>query len=159
MTPDSNTITNIHNWFGKAVPVVQDRNQYVQLGVHFEEIGEMAQALLSVPGSDEDTERALVEFLNQAKTLADRFKTGKARFQFNSMDDCERIELLDSLMDQIVTSVGIAYMLGMDAPNALDEVNRGNWSKFDEEGNPIFDENGKVKKGPNYLAPSLDGYV
>ena len=46
-------------------------------------------------------------------------------------------------------------MLGYDMDAAIDEVDRSNWSKFDEDGKPIFNENGKVMKGPNYTKPKL----
>lgn len=49
-------------------------------------------------------------------------------------------------------------MNGFDIVGALQEVNRSNWSKF-ENGEPIFDENGKIKKGPNYRPPDLSKFV
>ena len=70
-----------------------------------------------------------------------------------------RIDLLDSLADQIVTATGVGTFLGMDVPGALSEVNRSNYSKFDEDGNPIFNENQKVMKGPHYTKPNLKPYI
>ena len=63
--------------------------------------------------------------------------------------------VLDSLADQIVTAVGTAHMNGMDIVGALHEVNGSNFSKFDDEGNPIFNDNKKIMKGPNYYKPDL----
>ena len=69
-----------------------------------------------------------------------------------------RVELLDALCDQIVTAVGVAYMMGMDIESALAEVNRSNWSKF-EGGVPVFNEQGKIAKGVEYTPPELSDYI
>ena len=49
-------------------------------------------------------------------------------------------------------------MEGMDIVGALDEVNRSNFSKF-VNGKPVFDENGKIKKGANYKEPDLKRFT
>lgn len=67
--------------------------------------------------------------------------------------------LLDSLADQIVTATGVGTFLGMNVPGALAEVNRSNYSKFNAEGEPIFNENMKVMKGPFYTKPDLTPYI
>jgi predicted HAD superfamily Cof-like phosphohydrolase len=66
----------------------------------------------------------------------------------------DRQELLDALCDQIVTAVGVAHMFGMDIESALNEVNASNWSKF-VDGNPVFNEHGKIAKGPGYFEPKI----
>lgn len=65
-----------------------------------------------------------------------------------------RLALLDALADQIVTATGVGTFLGMNVPGALTEVNRSNYSKF-EDGEPIFNENKKVMKGKDYTPPDL----
>ena len=70
-----------------------------------------------------------------------------------------RLALLDSLADQIVTATGVGTFLGMNVPGALAEVNRSNYSKFNAEGEPIFNENMKVMKGPFYTKPDLTPYI
>ncbi|MFV0357767.1 MAG: hypothetical protein ACK5LG_22075 [Bacteroides thetaiotaomicron] len=67
------------------------------------------------------------------------------------------ILLLDSLCDQVVTAAGVAYDYGYQFPQAIREVNRSNFSKF-VNGLPVFDENGKIKKGPDYSPPNLVHY-
>lgn len=69
-----------------------------------------------------------------------------------------RLAILDSLADQIVTATGIGTFLGMNVPGALSEVNRSNYSKF-VDGNPIFNENQKVMKGPDYTPPDLIPFI
>ena len=65
---------------------------------------------------------------------------------------------LDALADGIVTATGMAHMAGMDIVGALGEVNRSNWSKF-EDGKPVFNENGKIAKGKDYSKPELKPYL
>ena len=70
----------------------------------------------------------------------------------------DRVSLLDSLADQIVTAVGVGVCAKMDMDAAVtEEVNESNWSKFNYKGYPEFDENGKVKKGEHYRKPDLKG--
>jgi len=70
----------------------------------------------------------------------------------------DSIDLLDALADQIVTATGVGTFLGMNVPGALAEVNRSNYSKF-EDGEPVFNENKKVMKGKDYTPPDLTPYV
>ena len=70
----------------------------------------------------------------------------------------DSVELLDALADQIVTATGVGTFLGMNVPGALAEVNRSNYSKF-EDGEPIFNENKKVMKGKDYTPPDLKPYI
>lgn len=70
----------------------------------------------------------------------------------------DRLEFLDSIADQFVTGAGAAYLLNMDVVGALDEVNRSNFSKF-VNGEPIFDDNLKIQKGPEYFKPDLSKYI
>ena len=49
-------------------------------------------------------------------------------------------------------------MMGFDMVGALDEINKSNWSKF-ENGKPVFDENGKIKKGAEYFKPKLSKFT
>jgi predicted HAD superfamily Cof-like phosphohydrolase len=88
--------------------------------------------------------------------LADHLKQGNVKMNFSKLN---RVAFLDSLCDQMVTTIGIAHMLQMDIAGGFEEVNQSNWSKFDEHGIPIFNENKKIMKGPNYRKPTLDPFV
>jgi predicted HAD superfamily Cof-like phosphohydrolase len=70
-----------------------------------------------------------------------------------------RVELLDALCDQVVTAIGVAYMMGMDIEGALAEVNRSNWSKFKGGFVPVFNEHGKIAKCAEYTPPELSDYI
>ena len=130
----------INLWFKRAVPEPTDKNRAVQYGVHIEEINEMFVAENGAASYE------LTEWANE-------YKTGQHKLTIENKE-----EFLDSLCDQIVTAVGVAYMNGFDIVGALQEVNRSNWSKF-VNGEPVFDENGKIKKGPDYSPPDLSKFV
>lgn len=139
------SIDSIELWHKRARPEVDAKAFNVQLGCHFEEIVEML-AVLNMSQND-----TLVRARAALSWLADGLKAG--RLEANITD---RKELLDSLADQIVTAVGVGYTAGMKTVDAVDAVNRSNWSKFDDEGFPIFNEHGKIAKGPKYARPVLD---
>ena len=138
-------------WHKRARPEPTFEDFNVQLGCHLEEIAEM---FIELEGENAITNNKLSEMRMHMMSLAEGFKHG--HYQAFAQN---RVEFLDSLCDQIVTAVGVAYCDKMDAVKGLDEVNRSNWSKFDHEGNPYFDENGKIKKLPSYRAPDLRGAV
>jgi hypothetical protein len=83
--------------------------------------------------------------------LADRLKSGQETAAIH-----DRKEMLDALADQIVTSVGVGHCANMKMTDAVDAVNRSNWSKYNENGEPVFNEHGKIAKGPNYKPPMLN---
>lgn len=132
-------------WFEAAVPRPDNRTLSVQAGCHLEEVAEMLEAV-TVTGN---AYRSLEIALKALHIVGAGLKSGEA-----SIECVDKTELLDSLCDQIVTAVGIAHMMGMDIEGALAEVNRANFSKF-ENGKPVFLEGGKIGKGADYVAPDL----
>lgn len=142
------TIREIKSWFEKAVPEPSIENCSVQIGCHFEEVAEMVDAL-GFTASYSAHELALMF----------KSRSSPSIYTLERLDEKQKVDLLDALCDQIVTAVGVACMMGFDIEAALREVNRSNWSKFDEAGNPIFDRNGKIKKGEGYTPPDLESYI
>lgn len=146
-------ISQTHLWFTKAVPEPTEKNIHTQLGVHVEEFNEMLMVLAT---TDFETQ-ILIDAAKAANTaLSFHLKTHENVVRIPEKD---REEYLDSLCDQIVTAVGCARMSDMDAPLGLAEVNRSNFSKFDENDNPIFDVNRKVMKGASYSKPDLKPFI
>jgi len=90
----------------------------------------------------------------QVKDFADGLKAGRITAQ---IANCK--ELVDAMADQVVTAVGVGHTANMNMTRAVDIVNTSNWSKFSPEGQPYFDQNGKVLKGPNYVPPALEDCV
>ena len=140
-------IESIKEWFARAVPTPTDKNRMVQLGVHFEEVGEMFDALGSFVAYEATVMEDIAEDLKSCHIWGGKFEV-------------DRQELLDALCDQIVTAVGVAHMYGMDIAGALAEVDRSNWSKFKPDGTPVFDANGKIAKNPDtYFRPDLSRFA
>lgn len=148
---------NATDWIKLAVPKPNRKNVHVQLGVHFEEVGEMIPAI--TVGHDSNPFKNLwykAKFWvlgNLLDSVAMDLKKGN--FQIEKINT---IDLLDSLCDQRVTGECSAYMMDMNLAGAYNEVNHSNFSKY-VDGKPLFDANGKIAKGPNYRKPALLPYV
>ena len=68
-------------------------------------------------------------------------------------------EVADALTDILYVTYGAGYAYGIDLDNCFKEVQRANMSKLGKDGKPIFNEKGKVMKGPNYSEPNLKKFV
>ena len=143
------TLARTEAWFKKAVPNPTSKNISTQVGCHLEEVAEMLETISSV---NKDDAKILASLHDAINYVADRIK------QNGGIVAKDRIGLLDSIADQIVTATGVGTFLGMNVPGALAEVNRSNYSKF-EDGEPIFNENKKVMKGKDYTPPDLTPYI
>lgn len=153
---DMNTSTNLRSiidWFKLAVPEPNEKNRSVQAGVHMEEFAEMLEAVTFCAPGMEPSSGEMSMLHSMTKRYADNLKSGEI-----SVSAHDRVGLLDSLCDQIVTVVGVAHMFGFDIQGALDEVNRSNYSKF-VDGRPQFDANGKIAKPASYTKPSLEPFA
>jgi|TARA_B110000263_G_scaffold231984_1_gene227678 predicted HAD superfamily Cof-like phosphohydrolase len=69
------------------------------------------------------------------------------------------VEIADALTDILYVTYGAGHSFGIDLDKCFEEVQRSNMSKLDEKGKPIFNDNGKVMKGPNYFKPNLKKYL
>lgn len=156
---ETNVVLSTLRWMSKARPQPTDVDRSTQLGVHFEEITEMADAMLLIPGLTDEVERDLIAFVNAGQSLSTSLKKGLTGIDFSNIAEDIRVDLLDSLCDQIVTALGSGFTQNMDMLGALAEVDQSNWSKFGEDGEPIFNEDKKVIKGPNYRKAVLDPFV
>lgn len=148
-------IEQILDWFKAAMPNPTDENLCVQIGVLYEEIGEMATAL--------DDTTTYIECRCASRIYksfgGENDKSGIELWCPNhTLSDSGKEDLLDALCDQIVAAIGIGYMAGFDMAGALQEVIRSNASKF-ENGKPLFDENGKIRKGKDYTQPDLARFI
>ena len=65
------------------------------------------------------------------------------------------IEVADALTDLLYVVYGAGHAFGINLDKCFAEVQRSNLSKLDIDGKPIYNENGKVMKGPNYSKPNL----
>lgn len=140
-------IHSIKEWFKAAKPNPSTADVCVQIGCHYEEVSEMNAVLHDG-----------VRFALASTGILYKIKNSEYLDAVEELSADARVELLDALCDQIVTAVGVAYMMGMDIEGALAEVNRSNWSKF-EGGVPVFNEQGKIAKGVEYTPPELSDYI
>lgn len=143
----SNELLNTLNWFKQAIPNPTDEQKCIQIGCHLEEVEEMLDEI-NLGGSNAQKE-VLIESQSFKNT---------SDYYINKVQDIQDDRLLDAMIDQIVTAVGVCHMMGFDVMSALAEVNRSNYSKF-ESGQPVFDSNGKITKGKHYTPPNLTGMI
>jgi predicted HAD superfamily Cof-like phosphohydrolase len=72
-----------------------------------------------------------------------------------ALEDNDVIEVADALTDLLYVVYGSGHAFGIDLDQCFEEVHSSNMSKLGEDGQPIFREDGKVLKGPNYFKPML----
>tara|TARA_B100000780_G_C20954159_1_gene380696 strand:+ start:379 stop:720 length:342 start_codon:yes stop_codon:yes gene_type:complete len=68
-------------------------------------------------------------------------------------------EVADALTDILYVTYGAGHAFGIDLDKCFQEVQESNMSKLDNNGKPIYNEQGKVMKGPNYFKPDLNKFV
>ena len=68
-------------------------------------------------------------------------------------------ETIDALTDILYVTYGAGHAFGVDLDKCFEEVQNSNMSKLGDDGKPIFNENGKVMKGPNYFKPNLNKFI
>ena len=68
-------------------------------------------------------------------------------------------EIADALTDILYVTYGAGYAYGINLDKCFEEVQRANMSKLGSNGKPIFNDNGKVMKGPSYSPPDLKKFV
>ena len=68
-------------------------------------------------------------------------------------------EVADALTDILYVTYGAGHAFGIDLDKCFEEVQNSNMSKLGENGKPIYNESGKVMKGPNYFKPNLSKFV
>ena len=69
------------------------------------------------------------------------------------------VEVADALTDILYVTYGAGHSFGINLDDCFSEVQRSNMSKLGVDGKPIFNESGKVLKGPNYFKPDLKKYI
>ena len=77
----------------------------------------------------------------------------------DAMNNKDLLEVADALTDILYVTYGAGHAFGIDLDKCFDEVQNSNMSKLDQNGKPIYNEHGKVMKGPNYFKPDLSKFV
>ena len=76
-----------------------------------------------------------------------------------AMQNKDLLEVADALTDILYVTYGAGHAFGINLDECFNEVQNSNMSKLGEDGNPIYNESGKVMKGPNYFRPNLSKFV
>jgi predicted HAD superfamily Cof-like phosphohydrolase len=76
-----------------------------------------------------------------------------------AMKNNDLLEVADALTDILYVTYGAGHAFGIDLDKCFDEVQNSNMSKLDENGKPIYNDAGKVMKGPNYFKPDLSRFI
>tara|TARA_A100001037_G_scaffold271817_1_gene267564 strand:- start:82 stop:453 length:372 start_codon:yes stop_codon:yes gene_type:complete len=77
----------------------------------------------------------------------------------NAMNKKDLVEIADALTDILYVTYGAGHAFGINLDKCFDEVQNSNMSKLDINGKPIYNELGKVMKGPNYFKPNLKKFL
>ena len=76
-----------------------------------------------------------------------------------AISDNNIVEIADALTDILYVTYGAGHAFGINLDKCFNEVQESNMSKLDQGGKPIFNEHGKVMKGPNYFKPDLSKFL
>ena len=76
-----------------------------------------------------------------------------------AMEKKDLLEVADALTDILYVAYGAGHAFGIDLDKCFEEVQNSNMSKLSEEGKPIYNESGKVMKGPKYFKPDLTKFI
>ena len=121
-------------------------SNFTDVKVFMETFGQIVRTKPQFP--DEKTAQLRYELINEElKELEVAMKTKNLK------------EIADALTDILYVTYGAGYAYGIDLDKCFKEVQRANMSKLGEDGKPIYNEKGKVMKGPNYLEPNLKQFV
>ena len=95
-------------------------------------------------------------------------KTNQLRFDLiseeleelkNAMESKDLLEVADALTDILYVTYGAGHAFGINLDKCFDEVQNSNMSKLGKNGKPIYNESGKVMKGPDYFKPDLSKFL
>ncbi len=76
-----------------------------------------------------------------------------------AIDKKDLKEVADALTDILYVTYGAGHAFGIDLDKCFEEVQNSNMSKLGPDGKPIYNDKGKVMKGPNYFKPNLEKFV
>ena len=76
-----------------------------------------------------------------------------------AVNDNDILEVADALTDILYVAYGAGHAFGINLDKCFNEVQQSNMSKLGSDGKPIYNESGKVMKGPNYFKPNLSKYI
>ena len=99
--------------------------------------------------------------LSDAKTNNLRIELIKEELEelTEAIQEKNLIEVADALTDILYVTYGAGHAFGIDLDKCFDEVQNSNMSKLGKDGKPLYNEAGKVMKGPNFFKPDVSKYL
>ena len=92
-----------------------------------------------------------------------KLRYGLIKEELSELDEAIKekniVEVADALTDILYVTYGAGHAFGVDLDKCFEEVQNSNMSKLGEDGKPIYNEKGKVMKGPNYFEPNLSKFI
>tara|TARA_Y100001970_G_scaffold275125_1_gene375925 strand:+ start:376 stop:747 length:372 start_codon:yes stop_codon:yes gene_type:complete len=76
-----------------------------------------------------------------------------------AIENKDLLEVADALTDILYVTYGAGHAFGIDLDKCFEEVQNSNMSKLGDDGKPIYNDSGKVMKGPNYYKPDLSKFI
>ncbi len=76
-----------------------------------------------------------------------------------AIDNKDLLEVADALTDILYVTYGAGHAFGIDLDKCFEEVQNSNMSKLGKDGKPIYNDDGKVMKGPNFYKPDLSKFL
>lgn len=144
-------MTSFKQWDGKTLlstPLPKDEKELdtykLRLKLSIEETFELFESVVTAD-QYEQVFKPILLGINDAITL----------LRIEDMD-VKPVSLMDAITDIDYVNYGFANLLGLPLTQSWEEVQRSNMSKLGEDGNPVYREDGKVLKGPNYFKPDLE---
>ena len=121
-------------------------SNFKDVKIFMEKFGQMVRTKPQFP--DDKTMRLRLDLIKEELSeLEEAMKTKNLK------------EVADALTDILYVTYGAGYAYGIDLDQCFKEVQRANMSKLGEDGKPIYNDQGKVMKGPNYTKPDLSKFV
>src|SRR6056300_580822 len=119
---------------------------FERVKVFMETFGQEVKSEIELP--DKNTQKLRVRLIQEELTEL---------IQALAVED--EIEVADALTDILYVTYGAGHAFGIDLDACFEEVQNSNMSKLGEDGKPIYNESGKVMKGPKYFKPDLTKFV
>lgn len=120
----------------------------LRIALILEELTELTEACLD---GKQTAAALLIKQLEQAASSVDELTDADV--------DIDLVEVADALTDINYVTYGAGHVYGLDLDACMQEVQRSNLSKLGEDGKPIYNDKGKIMKGPSYSAPDLQSVL
>ena len=124
---------------------------------NFEKVAEFHDSF-GLPNNSELQKNVFTEDTKLTKLRWDLIKEEVDELR-EAMDNHDMKETIDALTDILYVTYGAGHAFGVNLDKCFEEVQNSNMSKLDDDGKPIYNDFGKVMKGPNYYKPNLSKFV